>query len=64
LLIASDRVGPRHVSTPGRLATWRVFKLTFFELFGLRIGLAKILEGACPNLGFFGKILSRVDTLV
>lgn len=64
LLIASDRAGPRHVSTPGRLAIWRVFKQTFFKLFGLSIGLGKILEGACPNLGFFGKILSRVETLV
>jgi len=64
LPIASKRAGPRYVSTPGRLAIWLVFKLTFLKLFGLRIGLANILEGAYPNLGFFGKVLSRVETLV
>ena len=62
LLIASDGAGPRHVSTPGRLAILCIFKLTFFKLFDLRIRLAKILEGVWPNLGFFGNIPSRVKT--
>ena len=29
----------------------RLFKPVFFQLFWLKTGLAKLIEGACPNCG-------------
>jgi len=49
--LSGTQPGQRLVGAPGRLIIWCPFKPIFYKVFRSRTGLAKLLEGACPNRG-------------